>query len=387
MAAEAHDTSAPIGVDVLGALRRYWPALVLAIVLLVGGAVALGLRRPAKYTSTATLQVGHVYVSNPAGVSTIIESTQTLAGVYSRTIHATSVQQDVAQRLKRASVRVSGALSATPLPSSPLIKVTAQATSAAGATALANAGASALQAYVNHQVRATDVTASLTKRYQQAALAYRRKKDTSDRLERRYRLHPTKANRSARDSAGAATDGALLAVQALQSSYQQAVERRNGIRRRRELLARRAGHERSQADDADARVRRAPGRHCRRHRAGTAGRLSRDAPESAQVSARASAGAIVAAAGAAACLAVLIYLAPAGAADHGAALYPRAVGLLIAISVGYMVCRLDPAYTISAAILLSRVRRQLASTRECPARSRRTDSCSRAASWPCSCAR
>ena len=223
MAAEAHDTTAPLGVDVPSALRRYWPAVVLCIVLLVGGAVALGLRRPPKYTSTATLQVGHVYVSNPAGVSTIIESTQTLAGVYSRTIHATSVQQDVAQRLKRASVHVSGALSATPLPSSPLIKVTAQATSATGATALANAGASALEAYVNHQVRATDVTASLTKRYRQAALAYRRKKDTSDRLERRYRLHPSKVNRSARDAAGAASDGALLAVQALQSSYQQAV--------------------------------------------------------------------------------------------------------------------------------------------------------------------
>ena len=71
------------------------------------------------------------------------------------------------------------------------------------------------------------------------------------------------------------------------------------------------------------------------------------------MSARASAGAIAAAAGAAACLAVLIHLAPAGAADHGAALYPRAVGLLIATSVGYMVWRLDPAYTISAAILLS----------------------------------
>lgn len=223
MAAEAHDTTAPLGVDVLGALRRYWPAVVLSVVLLVGGAVALGLKRPATYKSTALLQVGHVYVSNPAGVSTIIESTQTLAGVYSRTIHATSVQQDVARRLKRAPIRVSGALSATPLPSSPLIKVTAAATSPAGATALANAGANALQAYVNHQVRATDVTVSLTKRYQRAALVYRRKKDTSDRLARRYRLHPTKANRSARDASGAATDSALLAVQALQSSYQQAI--------------------------------------------------------------------------------------------------------------------------------------------------------------------
>ena len=66
------------------------------------------------------------HTSNPAGVSTIIEATQTLAGVYSRTIQATGVQQDVAQRLKRASVPVSGGLSATPLPNTPLIKVTAR---------------------------------------------------------------------------------------------------------------------------------------------------------------------------------------------------------------------------------------------------------------------
>jgi hypothetical protein len=223
LAAEAHDTTAPLGVDVSGALRRYWPAVVLCVLLLVGAAVALGLRRPPKYTATATLQVGHVYISNPAGVSTIIESTQTLAGVYSRTIHATSVQQDVARRLQRSSVHVSGALSATPLPSSPLIKVTAEATSAAGATALANAGANALQAYVNHQVRATDVTASLSRRYQEAALAYRRKKDTSDRLERRYELNPSRRNRNARDDAAAATDSALLTTDALKSSYEQAV--------------------------------------------------------------------------------------------------------------------------------------------------------------------
>ncbi|MGZ4178087.1 MAG: O-antigen ligase family protein [Solirubrobacteraceae bacterium] len=71
------------------------------------------------------------------------------------------------------------------------------------------------------------------------------------------------------------------------------------------------------------------------------------------MTARTSVAAIVGAAGAAVCLAVLIYLAPAGAVDHGALLYPKAVGLLIAISVGYMVWRLEPAYSISAAVLLS----------------------------------
>jgi uncharacterized protein involved in exopolysaccharide biosynthesis len=224
LAAGVYDPTAAPGIDVLGALRRHWLAVVFPILLLVGGAVALGVKRPPKYTATATLQVGHVYVSNPAGVSTIIEATQTLAGVYSRTIQATAVQQDVAQRLKRASVPISGGLAATPLPNTPLIKVTAEATSAAGATALANAGAASLVDYVNHEVRATDVTGTLTKRYKQAALAYRQAKDTSDRMQRRYELHRNRRNKSARDEAGAATDSALLTLQTLRASYEQAVQ-------------------------------------------------------------------------------------------------------------------------------------------------------------------
>jgi len=223
MAAGVYDNTAP-RIDFLGALYRHWVLVLLPVLVLVGGAVALGIKRPPKYKSTATLQVGHVYISNPAGVSTIIEATQTLAGVYSRTINASEVRQDVAQRLRRQSVSVSGGLSATPLPSTPLIKVTAEATSATGAAALANAGADSIVDYVNHEVRASDVTATLTKRYKQAALEYRQKKDVSNRAERRYENHRTRKNKRARNQAGADADSAQLAVQTLRASYQQAVQ-------------------------------------------------------------------------------------------------------------------------------------------------------------------
>jgi O-antigen ligase len=71
------------------------------------------------------------------------------------------------------------------------------------------------------------------------------------------------------------------------------------------------------------------------------------------VTARASVAAIVGAAAAAFGLAVLIYMAPPGAVEHGASLYPRAVGLVMVVSVGYLVWRLEPAYSISAAVVLS----------------------------------
>jgi uncharacterized protein involved in exopolysaccharide biosynthesis len=223
VAPDLHDTSSAPKVDVLGALSRHWLAFLVPIVLLVGAGVALGLQRPARYTATANLQVGHVYVANPAGVSTIIEATQTLAGVYARTIHATAVQQDVARRLSRSGVRTAGALSATPLPGSPLIKVTGEATSAAGAAAVANAGADALVDYVNRQVRASDATSSLAQRYKRASLAYRKARERGTRLTQRYERNPSARNKRALDDAAAAADAARLDREALDASYQQTV--------------------------------------------------------------------------------------------------------------------------------------------------------------------
>jgi uncharacterized protein involved in exopolysaccharide biosynthesis len=211
-------------VDVLRALRRHWRLALVPVVLFVAVAVVLGIKRPARYTTTATLSVGHVYVSDPVGIPTIIEATQSLASVYSRAINARSVVQDARRRLGRDAASVTGGLSATPIPSSPLIKVSAESPTQRGAVALANVGAAALAAYINAQVRDNDQTATLSTRYRAAALTYRRRLDTSNRLARRYALHPTASNKAARDSAAAATDTAQLRREALRASYQTAVQ-------------------------------------------------------------------------------------------------------------------------------------------------------------------
>jgi uncharacterized protein involved in exopolysaccharide biosynthesis len=53
-------------------VRRHWFVAVVPVVLLVAAAVVLGSKRSVTYTSTANLSVGHVYVSDPAGIPTII---------------------------------------------------------------------------------------------------------------------------------------------------------------------------------------------------------------------------------------------------------------------------------------------------------------------------
>jgi uncharacterized protein involved in exopolysaccharide biosynthesis len=217
-----HQRGAP-GSQLLRAARRHWFVALLPVLLFVGGAVALGLKRPPRYKATANLSVGHVYVSNPTGIATIIDATQALAAVYSRAIHSGEVLQDTRRRLGEGS-SVSGSFNATPLPNSPLIKVTAESSSARGAIMLANASADSLTLYVNKQVRDNGASTTLARRYRDASLAYRRALDERNRRNRRYERNQTRANKAARNRAQAAADTALLRREALQASYELAVQ-------------------------------------------------------------------------------------------------------------------------------------------------------------------
>jgi capsular polysaccharide biosynthesis protein len=212
-------------IDALTAVRHHWFVAIFPVALFVAAAVVLGMHRTPRYTATANLSVGHVYMSDPAGIPTIIDATQSLAATYSRAIHSGAVTQDTRRILKREKASaVSGGLSATPIPQSQLIKVSAESSSARGAVALANAGASALASYVNGQIRDNDASATISERYLRASLSYRQRLDTSTKLARRYANRRTRANKAARDSAAAATDAAKLRRNALQAAYQNAVQ-------------------------------------------------------------------------------------------------------------------------------------------------------------------
>jgi uncharacterized protein involved in exopolysaccharide biosynthesis len=224
LATNLQHTTAPPRIEVLSALRRHWIVALLPVVLFVTAAVELGLRRPVRYTTTANLSVGHVYVNNAAGIPTIIEATQSLAAVYSRAIRSGAVVADTRRRLGHDSSSASGSVTATPIPDSPLIKVSAESSSQRGAVELANAASAALAAYVNGQVRDNEASTTLSARYRQAALRYREVVDARDRAAHRFRRHPTRKNKARRDRTAAEADTALLRRDALRASYQQAVQ-------------------------------------------------------------------------------------------------------------------------------------------------------------------
>lgn len=222
MASDAQDSYETPRIEMLSAVRRHWFVALIPVVVLVAVSVVLGLERPARYTATAYLSVGHVFGSNPAEIPTLIEATRSLASVYSRTIDASTVKEETARRLGQLSFRVSGHLSATPIPETPLIKVSAKSPSKREAVALANAGSVALAQYVNHQLRRGGELTALSQGYRRAALRYRQLLDTQERLDRRYNANRTTENRAARARAGAVADAALFDRSALGARYQAA---------------------------------------------------------------------------------------------------------------------------------------------------------------------
>jgi hypothetical protein len=223
LATDFEHGTAPARIGVLTALRRHWLTALLPLVLLVGAATELGLRRTPQYTATADLSVGTVFVSNPVGVASAIQGTESLAGVYSRVVHANAVVAGTARRLAESSLPNRGRVSATPIAESPMVKLTAVASSERQAVALANAASAALADYVNSEARSQDDAVVLARRYRRAALRYRQRLHVKARRARLYERAPTRENKRALDRSAAAADTALLERNGLFTTYETAV--------------------------------------------------------------------------------------------------------------------------------------------------------------------
>jgi uncharacterized protein involved in exopolysaccharide biosynthesis len=74
LAADVQQTVSARRIDALTAVRHHWFVAIFPVALFVAAAVVLGMHRTPRYTATANLSVGHVYVSDPAGIPTIIDA-------------------------------------------------------------------------------------------------------------------------------------------------------------------------------------------------------------------------------------------------------------------------------------------------------------------------
>ena len=219
LAAQEHRTrSRRPSVGVWQAVRRYPQLTIGPALLLMALGVALGYARPPTYTSTAELSVGQLDVSNPAAVGSVVQATQSLAVVYSRMINASGVKQTA---LRRLGDKASGAsISATPIPGSPIVRVTGTGDSADHAVTVANVAARSLLGYAQRYDDTRNQTRALARRYRAASLRLSSARERLQQAGHDYAGHPTAAGKRRLAAAQANLDSARLQHETLRVDYQ-----------------------------------------------------------------------------------------------------------------------------------------------------------------------
>ena len=218
MITEERKAARPERAGVLQAVRRYPLTAILPLILLAALGAALGYARQPTYEARSELAVGTLTVTDPSAVGSVVEATRSLAAVYARMIDSTPVQTRIE---KRVGNRAPGAsVSATPLPGSPLVWITATAESEKDAILVANISADELRRYAQRYDDTTGQTRAVYRRFKQAAVRLSRANARVRRLAVVYGQNPTPRNRRRLDRATSDVDAARLLRDALRLNYQ-----------------------------------------------------------------------------------------------------------------------------------------------------------------------
>jgi hypothetical protein len=153
---------------VLQAIRRHPVRFAVPMVALGLLGALIGYARTPTYKATSQLAVGQLNVADPAAVGSVVQASQSLAAVYSRMINATEVRQGIFGAV-HGKARGSE-ITATPIPGSPLIRVTATGSSEGSAVAVANAAAGSLLKYARHYGSTSNRSTAIYSKYKAAAL-------------------------------------------------------------------------------------------------------------------------------------------------------------------------------------------------------------------------
>jgi uncharacterized protein involved in exopolysaccharide biosynthesis len=216
------DSDEPVFLPRIGtmeAARRYW--LLVLVPLLIGlfAGVALAVQRSPVYTAETRMTVGGVDVSQPGALSGFAVAGEQLAQTYSRAISAEAVVAPVARRTGLSSDTIRARVSATPVPNSPVFRVSAEGGSATQALDIANLTAVSLQRYVSRLNQPVGSSSKLFSQYQRAATQYasaqRSQQDSAGAFARAH----TEANRRAVVSSQAAFQAAGLKLKGLTNAY------------------------------------------------------------------------------------------------------------------------------------------------------------------------
>ncbi|HEV7529599.1 MAG TPA: glycosyltransferase family 4 protein [Solirubrobacteraceae bacterium] len=198
------------------AVRRYPLLVIVSTLILAGAGVALGLHRESIYTATSEAVVEPL-APTVVQLSGAVQAAEDLATNESRLIKSDGITNPLAQQFRTTHLSVANHLSATPVPNSTVIKVSAESSSESGAVALANAATEKFATYTTAALQTNTIAKRLLKAYTAAALNYRRALGAQERL-------GTKASKQLQLEAGAAVDAAKISQQALSQQYENLVQ-------------------------------------------------------------------------------------------------------------------------------------------------------------------
>jgi hypothetical protein len=211
----------PARIDSVGALWRY-PLLVIIPALLLGGLGAvLAHKKPVSYTAAA-----QVLVSAPAPGTTgelpgVVQSEQTLAGIYSREIDFNPVVLPLARSFHKSPAYIGSRLSASPLADAPIILVEAKGKTQREAITLANSAGTKLASFVTSQSQDSTPSNRAFGGYQRAAAALAQARANEQRTARvQGQTNPNPSESPAVIKAEAAVQTAQL-LQSIQGTQYQ----------------------------------------------------------------------------------------------------------------------------------------------------------------------
>jgi capsular polysaccharide biosynthesis protein len=139
----------------LRATRRYWYILLICAVLGAACGAVYAFKRPPAYTATARLSALSVNTSNAAALAGSLQAAEELAGTFARVVQSTQVADEVAKTLDTNPEWVIAHVNGTPVPSSPFVMISANASSPGIATKAANAALQAVAVYARKLVSAS----------------------------------------------------------------------------------------------------------------------------------------------------------------------------------------------------------------------------------------
>jgi hypothetical protein len=192
--------------------------VLIAVVLFTAAGIYGARQRAAIYTAEARLAVGRVDTT-PGTLATFTGAAQALAAQYSRSVRAVGVVRRAAPKVGLTPDQVAGRVGATPIPQSPVMRLTATGTSAGDAVRLANVTSAALIDYTTALNRSNPDADRLLDQYRRTTarvLALRR--DLAN-ARKRHAENPSARTRRRVDSARVDVSVAELQRDTLRATY------------------------------------------------------------------------------------------------------------------------------------------------------------------------